>query len=139
MRPVILSQADFLSKLEFDSITHVDKRTTFWCLTFDAKKQKNVENVRWYHKLYMPLESSQWAKEHELHRKLNLKNVQSRKTNFNFTNITKLWNLSEVQEVSAMGTVHKLWTIAREMRTFLKLRTFYGDVFNQRVMTISNT
>ena len=65
MRPLILSQTDFLSKLEFDSTTHVDKRTTFWCLTFDMKNQKNVENVRWYHKLNMPLELSQWAKEHD--------------------------------------------------------------------------
>ena len=85
VRPLLLSQTFILSKLEFDSTTHVDKRTTFWCFTFDMKNQKNVENVRWCHKLYIPLESSQWAKEPELNRRLNLRNVQSRKTNFYFT------------------------------------------------------
>ena len=47
----------------------------FLMFNFWHEKSKNIENVRWYHKLYMPLESPQWAKEHELHRKLNLKNV----------------------------------------------------------------
>ena len=40
MRPLILSQTDFLSKLEFDSTTHVDKRTTFWYLIFEMKNRK---------------------------------------------------------------------------------------------------
>ena len=87
MRWLILSRTYFLSKLEFDSTTQVDKRTTFWCLTFDMKNQKNVEKIWSYHKCYIPLESSQWAKKDELHRKVNLKNVQSWKTNFYFTNI----------------------------------------------------
>ena len=85
MRWLILGQTYFLSKLEYDSTTHVDKRTTFWCLTFDMKNQKNVEKLWLYHKCYIPLESSQWAKKHDLHRKWNLKNVQPRKTNYYFT------------------------------------------------------
>ena len=40
MRPLLLSQTDFLSKLEFDSTTHVDKRTTFWYLIFEMKNRK---------------------------------------------------------------------------------------------------
>ena len=53
------------------------------------KNQKNVEKIWSYHKCYIPLESSQWAKKHELHRKVNLKSVQSRKTNFHSTNIIR--------------------------------------------------
>ena len=89
MRWLILGQTYFLSKLEYDSTTHVDKRTTFWCLTFDMKNPKNLKKLWSNHKCYIPLESSQWVKKHELHRKWHLKNVQSRKTNFNFTNLER--------------------------------------------------
>ena len=40
MRWLILGQTYFLSKLEYDSTTHIDKRTTFWCSTFDMKNKK---------------------------------------------------------------------------------------------------
>ena len=43
-RWLILTQTFILSKLEFDSTTHVDKRTTFWSWTFDMKIPKNVGN-----------------------------------------------------------------------------------------------
>ena len=120
MRPLILGQTYFLSKLEYDSTTHIDKRTTFWCSTFDMKNKKISKSCDHIISVIYRWNRLNEPKKHELHRKWNLKNVQFRKTNFYFTIVLEKL-LESYESLHVKRGIRAMFSLESYLLIFFKL------------------
>ena len=85
-----MSPISWKSWYEFHSTTHFVKRTTFWFSISTWKIKKTSTSSKRFNKSYTPFKSSLRDKLHESYQKLNLKNVQTRQSNFFFTNMAPM-------------------------------------------------